>query len=148
MSKPKPISIEAYKCPKCKLIIEGTYEEAQKHVDVAVDRPLPVGFIYEKGAFVCMVIDKGEVSSSENLKFNHAYLQNSKSYVFLTGEPLRGSYEKNSKVVKKFLKEGAYSLLSLENFKIFKEKLKDISLGKKLKRTTPSLEKLVASGKK
>jgi len=145
MGKLRPIPIEAYKCSKCDLIIEGTYEQAQKHVDTLIDRPLPVGFVYTTSSnIVYIVAGKGERD------LNHGHLQPAIVHSLNLGGRLLEVYRHiNSKKIREDFRKKRVSFLHPNRFKRVKlryegEKSAD---GKplKLKRTVPSLEKLASS---
>ncbi len=46
-TKPKPIHIVRYMCPKCKNMIPGDLEMAQKHVNKPIIPPLPRGLVFK-----------------------------------------------------------------------------------------------------
>ena len=145
MSKLRPVSIEAYKCPKCDSVIKGPYKQAQKHVDVPIDRHLPVGFVYTMSSnIVYIVAGKGEKA------LNHGHLQPVIAHSLNIDSILLNDYRHiNSKKIREsFRKKKAY-FLALSIFKYVKSKYNGIKSadGKplNLKRTTSSLEKLANS---
>lgn len=46
MGKTAPIPINIYQCPVCDGEIKGTLEKATEHVNVPVDEPFPLGFVF------------------------------------------------------------------------------------------------------
>jgi len=147
MSKAKPIRVEAYKCPKCRAIIEGTYNQVQRHVDVPIDKPLPVGLAYSLCGRVYVIKGRGEISQepSADPKIAHAYIQPIADY-----SPVAGDFSINvinSRVAREHFRKGKATFLFPNMFKIIREKFRgytDSDAGKPLilKRTDKSLEQL------
>ncbi len=139
----KPIPIEAYQCPHCDDIIEGSYETAEKHVNIVLDKPLPEGLIIQDSSGFYHIIsgEKGRISNQD-----HGYLHRQKVYSSNTEHisfelSLEGI---NSKELKENLKNGNYSLLTNEDFDKVKKNLPDY-LAKGLTRIIPELEQLIHS---
>jgi hypothetical protein len=158
MPKAKPIKIEAYECPKCKAIIKGTYEEAQKHVNIPINRPLPTGFTFiSPVGFVEIILGKGRISAGERRvgdfgsEYTHTYIQ--PTFMYAPGrsrETFEESQEYPSESIRKWFKNGDSLFLSQEQFKITKRRykqLKDLDNNSplKFKRTNKSLERLTNS---
>lgn len=146
MAKIKPIRLEVYQCPKCDVRIEGSYNDAQRHVSIPFDSPLPIGLVFEDGGdnALCYVVgNKGKIKS------NHGFRQ--KVLLYGVGSPFTNSscyYPSghsfiNSLDVKDSIKSGNFRLLSKWKFGRFCNKLvANIDLDS-LIRVTPELEKLV-----
>ncbi|OGJ18529.1 hypothetical protein A3K73_04930 [Candidatus Pacearchaeota archaeon RBG_13_36_9] len=151
MPKAKPIQIEAYKCPKCGVLIEGDYETAQKHVDIPVDKPLPVGLVYSGNKQVCIIRSKGNISRepSINPKIAHVYLQLVTEY-FPESDYYAGNHI-NSRTKREDFRTARATFLSPNMFKAIKKRFRgyiDLQTDKPLrfKRTDKALEKLASSG--
>ena len=154
---PKPIPIETYQCPICEKIIYGTETQAQEHVDLPVDTPLPKGFVYRYEPYGK---DDDEryfhiVIGSLGITKEHSHDLEIKSFYQISKYSTEGysasCINQNSFDLKSALKEegGMYSLITLESFenferfkKRFEDEKKELGIDHFI-RTTPELEELI-----
>lgn len=142
MEKDKPIQV--YQCPKCNLILRGTYEEAQEHVDIPIDT-LPAGLVIKPAHQKdYIVLSKGKSIDSNHGSSQLEYYYNKRGVKTNIGTRM------NSRLTKTYLKNEVYFLLTEQEFDKFKKKFLKHSKKpiKKLIRTTSELEKLVSSNPK
>lgn len=135
IEKLKPIVVETYKCPKCNSRIEGSYEEAQKHVEIPEDSPLPKGLVFRNAHFPTtyrIITSDGIISSNHGYTHDVSYYTNSHK-VF-------SKEETNSKSAKEDFEDREYLLLEENEFSEIKSKC---PINTNLIRTTPELEKIV-----
>jgi len=149
MSKDKPIPVKKYRCPKCNHIIEGSYKEAQEHIDIPIDTPLPTGFVYKDKELDSSQRVYGIISSKGELTENHGF--NQKRLIFDHGK-LVGRMSNlyiNSIYFKGDLKSKKICLLTPKEFDDFKLNYSALFPSlltpkpNQLIRTTLELEKLV-----
>ncbi len=65
----EPISIEAYRCPKCHIVIQGSKEKASEHVNIPGAPALREGFVYKNDRpgppSYIVTLDDGRIVQSE-----------------------------------------------------------------------------------
>ena len=153
MAKAKPQKIEAYRCPKCTAVLTMTYEQVQAHVDVKVDRHLPVGFTYLWGDHLaCIVRGKGSISKSTEPKKIHSYEQPAIVYSFHSQHIVRSLNHLHvySREIREGFASGECTFLHPESFKILVDRLPNLTKSEsstplRIKRNCGSLAKLVST---
>jgi hypothetical protein len=151
---PKPIPIEAYKCPVCDEIMYCSLEEATRHAKHPVDEsPLPEGLLMVDGDKVCVVLGRGDFFSEDDEGPPHTLYQ-----AMVRFSKTLKAYDSlmtglDTRELKKQLKEGKYRLLSEEEFSQSRELVMGDEHGlarhgiNEPIRTTPEVEALLSGNR-
>ena len=131
------------------MIIFGSYDEAERHVSILEDEPLPRGTVYSIGQdFAYVVVDNRGLSNQIIGESVHGIIQLTKVFGGFTEDFIYSCSVtlKNSKEVRALFLTRKAEFLDEEKFRRLEDYLKknpDRFNSSELKRTCASLEKLI-----